>query len=446
MNINGMKAYRAQILHFTDIPDSRSATGFVYYDDGVLLIDGEKVHAAVSASELAASGFDLQQCRHFPDKLIMPGFIDSHMHFPQTDVIASYGEQLLDWLNNYTFPCELRFSNPEFSAAEADAFLALLLENGTTTAMVYTTVFAQSTEAFFAAAAQRNMRMIAGKVMMDRNAPAGLLDTPASSALDARQLIERWHGQKRLAYALTPRFAPTSSPEQLSACGALYRDYPDIYLQTHLSENLQEIAWIKALYPDSHNYLDVYDHFGLLGKRSVFGHGIHLSDDEVRRLADTGSGVAFCPTSNLFLGSGLLNLARLENAGVPVSIATDVGGGTSFSLLRTLAEAYKVLQLQQQSLHPLKALYMATLGNARALQLDHCIGNFLPAKDADFVVLDLSPDNLQEKRQRASRTLDDVLFALMMLGDTHNVTHTFIAGKEMFCRHTEQGEKCRWTE
>lgn len=442
MSSNGMRAYRAKILHFTDKPDSRAGTGFSYYDDGVLLIDGEYVHDVMPASELEASGFDLQQCRHFPDKLIMPGFIDSHMHFPQTDVIASYGEQLLDWLNNYTFPCELRFSDRQFAVAEADAFFSLLLENGTTTAMVYTTVFPQSTDAFFEAAAQRNLRMIAGKVMMDRNAPDGLLDTPASAALDTRQLIERWHGQKRLSYALTPRFAPTSSPEQLAACGAIYRDYPDIYLQTHLSENLQEIAWIKELYPQARDYLDVYDHFGLLGSRSVFGHGIHLSDAEIQRLAETGSGVAFCPTSNFFLGSGLLNLARLESAGVPVSIATDVGGGTSFSLLRTLAEAYKVLQLQQQSLHPLKALYMATLGNARALQLDHCIGNFLPGKEADFIVLDLAPDTLQKKRQQASRSLDDVLFALMMLGDTHNVANTFIAGREMFCRHPLPGEMC----
>lgn len=434
MSVDAVAAFRAKILHFTNMPDPTTGTGIEFYEDGVLVVEQGRVKALGDAQQMAGQGFDLASCRHFPDQLIMPGFIDSHMHYPQTQVIASYGEQLLDWLNNYTFPQEAKFSDAEFAAAAADDFLKISLQNGTTTALVYTTVFPQSTEAFFTAAQKLNLRMIAGKVMMDRNAPDYLLDTPEQSEKDCRALIERWHNNGRLQYALTPRFAPTSTPEQLAIAGKLYAEYPGLYLQTHLSENLQEIAWIKELFPHARDYLDVYDQFGLLGPRSVFGHGIHLSDEEVERLAQTGSGVAFCPTSNTFLGSGLLDMARLEQAGVPVSLATDVGGGTSFSQLRTLAEAYKVLQLQGQNLHPLKGFYMATLGNARALQLDNCIGNFETGKEADFIVIDLGATPLQSLRQSTAATITEKLFALMTLGDEHNIASTFLMGKEVFSR------------
>ncbi|RYY04919.1 MAG: guanine deaminase [Gammaproteobacteria bacterium] len=444
MSLLGLQAFRARILHFTDMPDAVTQAGVEYFEDGVLLLENGRVKKVASAQAFADDGFDLRECEHFPEHLIMPGFIDSHVHYPQTDVIASYGNQLLDWLNQFTFPTELQFAEPEFAAIAAEQFLQLLLENGTTTAMVYTTVFAQSTEAFFSAAAKKNLRMIAGKVMMDRNAPAGLLDTPESSEHDNRQIIERWHQQGRLHYALTPRFAPTSSPEQLAVTGKLYRDYSDLYLQTHLSENHQEIAWIKQLFPNARDYLDVYDSFGLLGPRSIFGHGIHLSDVELNRLAETQSGIAFCPTSNLFLGSGLLDVARIEAAKIPLSIATDVGGGTSFSLLRTLAEAYKILQLQGQKLHPLKGLYMATLGNARALHLDSHIGNFAPGKEADFVVLNLSPTPLQLSRHKKTSCLADTLFALMTLGDEHNIARTYIMGKLAFSRSARAQGDLQW--
>ena len=434
MSVDAVAAFRAKILHFTGLPDPTTGAGIEFYEDGVLVVEQGRVKALGDAQQMAAQGFDLASCRHFPDQLIMPGFIDSHMHYPQTQVIASYGEQLLDWLNNYTFPQEAKFSDAELAASAADDFLKICLQNGTTSAMVYTTVFPQSTEAFFTAAQKMNLRMIAGKVMMDRNAPDYLLDTPAQSEKDCRELIERWHNNGRQQYALTPRFAPTSTREQLAVTGKLYAEYPGLYLQTHLSENLQEIAWIKELFPQARNYLDVYDQFGLLGPRSVFGHGIHLSDEEVERLAQTGSGVAFCPTSNTFLGSGLLDMARLEKAGVPVSLATDVGGGTSFSQLRTLAEAYKVLQLQGQNLHPLKGFYMATLGNARALQLDNCIGNFETGKEADFIVIDLGATPLQSLRQSTAATITEKLFALMTLGDEHNIASTFLMGKEVFSR------------
>ncbi|HSC66658.1 MAG TPA: guanine deaminase [Cellvibrio sp.] len=446
MTASAVSAYRAQILHFTAAPDPLTGAGIEYFKDGVLLVEQGRVKAVGSAEDIARQGWDLRQCDHFPEHLLMPGFIDSHIHYPQTSVIASYGEQLLDWLNNFTFPTELQFSDPEFAALAAQEFLKFLLQNGTTTAMVYTTVFAQSTHAFFAAAEKMNLRMIAGKVMMDRNAPAGLLDTSASSDVECRELINAWHNTRRLQYALTPRFAPTSSPEQLAVTGQLYRDYPGLYLQTHLSENQQEIAWIKTLYPAARDYLDVYDHYGLLGPRSVFGHGIHLSDGEVARLAQTQSGIAFCPTSNLFLGSGLLNMARLEDAGIPVSLATDVGGGTSFSQLRTLAEAYKVLQLQGQNLHPLKGFYMATLGNARALQLDNCIGNFESGKEADFILINLGATPLQALRQSTAVDISEKLFALMTLGDEHNIARAYIMGKLVFSRTCNAQGALTWMD
>lgn len=446
MSSSGVSAFRARILHFTDVPNPLTGAGVEYFPDGVLLVEHGRVKAVGSAEDMARQGLNLLQCRHFPEHLLMPGFIDSHIHYPQTSVIASYGEQLLDWLNNFTFPTELKFSDPDFAVIAAQEFLKFLLQNGTTSAMVYTTVFAQSTHAFFAAAEKMNLRMIAGKVMMDRNAPPGLLDTPESSNADCRELIETWHNTQRMQYALTPRFAPTSSPEQLAVTGKLYRDYPGLYLQTHLSENKQEIEWIKTLYPAARDYLDVYDHYGLLGPRSVFGHGIHLSDDEVTRLAQTQSGIAFCPTSNLFLGSGLLDMARLESAGIPVSLATDVGGGTSFSQLRTLAEAYKVLQLQGQNLHPLKGFYMATLGNARALQLDNCIGNFEKGKEADFILINLGATPLQALRQASAKELQGELFALMTLGDEQNIARTYIMGKLVFRRADNAKGELVWLD
>lgn len=431
-----MKAFRGSILHFNDdheaIYKTRPWENYQYFEDGVLLVDEGVVVVANCAEVLADQGLDLNMCEDYSGKLIMPGFIDSHVHAPQTEIIASYGEQLLDWLNNYTFPAELKFSDPNYAQAATEFFLDQLMSNGTTTAMVYTTVFRESTQLFFETAHARNLRMIAGKVMMDRHAPAGLLDDAMSSEKDSRQLIHQWHNNGRLSYCVTPRFAPTSSPEQLEAAGRILNDIPDVYLQTHLSENLGEIAWVKSLYPHAKDYLDVYDHYGLLTSRSVFGHGIHLSDREIGRLAETGAGIAFCPTSNLFLGSGLLNLARLESLGVNVSIATDVGGGTSFSLLKTLSDAYKVLQLQQQSLSVLKGLYMATLGNARALTLDRYIGNFSKGKEADFNVIDLGATPLQQYRKKNSRTLEEILFSLMILGDEHNIFHTYIKGKRWY--------------
>ena len=314
---------------------------------------------------------------HYPDQLVLPGLIDTHLHFPQTQVIASYGAQLLEWLQKYTFVEEQKFAEPDHARRVAGFFMDELLRNGTTTAVVYCSVHAESAEAFFAESHKRNTRMIAGKVMMDRGAPPGLLDTAQRGYDESKALIGRWHGQRRQLYAISPRFALTSTEAQLEASGALVREHPDCYVQTHLAENHDEIATARRLYPAAASYTDIYDRYGLLGPRSLFGHCIHLDEPELERLSATRSIAAFCPTSNLFIGSGLFDLAMMRDPRRPVrvSLATDVGGGTSYSMLRTAAEAYKVLQLRRQNLPAFDAFYLMTLGNARALSLEDRIGS-----------------------------------------------------------------------
>ncbi|GIZ12079.1 guanine deaminase [Pseudomonas sp. NCCP-436] len=422
------KAYRAAILHsLADPAVAGIESSYQYFEDGILLIENGQVAEVGEAASLLPklNGVDIQEYR---DALITPGFIDTHIHYPQTGMIASYGEQLLDWLNTYTFPTERQFADKSHAADVAAIFLNELLRNGTTTALVFGTVHPQSVDAFFEAALALNLRMIAGKVLMDRNAPDYLTDTAESGYAESKALIERWHGKGRLHYAVTPRFAPTSTPEQLDLAGKLLREYPDLYMHTHLSENRKEIEWVKELFPERKGYLDVYDHHKLTGPRAVFAHGVHLCDDECKRLAETGSAVAFCPTSNLFLGSGLFNLNKLEQHGVRVGLGTDVGAGTSFSQLQSLNEAYKVMQLQSKKLDPFKSLYLATLGGANALYLDDRLGNFLPGKDADFVVLDYNATPLMSYRMQQARSLEERLFALTMLGDDRAVKETFAAG------------------
>jgi guanine deaminase len=425
---NNLHAYRGCLLHFTGKPTADGA-GVEYFDDGLLVLDGEKVYATGPAEALLAQLPEGLPVVDLAGQLIMPGFIDSHIHFPQVDVIGSYGEQLLDWLNNYTFPAEQRFANAEYSAKVADEFLNQLFGAGTTTASVYCTVHPESVDAFFTAAQSHNACMIAGKVMMDRHAPEALTDTAQSSLTESQALIDRWHNQGRQKYCVTPRFAPTSTPEQLACAGKLLADNPGVYMQTHLSENTAECEWVSELFPERKHYVDVYDHYGLLGERSIFGHGIHLSDDEWLRLADTGSQIAFCPTSNLFLGSGLYDYQKAQDKGVITSIATDVGGGTSICQLQTLNEAYKVTQMRGYSLHAYEAFYWLTLGNAQYLQLDKDIGNFEPGKTADFIVLDPTQQPLLAYRWQAELSLAEKLFLLMTLGDDRLVRQTYIAGK-----------------
>ena len=423
-----IKAYRAAILHSLADPAVVGVEqSYEYFEDGILLIESGKIAQVGAAAELLPklAGVEITEYR---DALITPGFIDTHIHYPQTGMIASYGEQLLDWLNTYTFPTEQQFEDKAHASDVAVIFLKELLRNGTTTALVFGSVHPQSVDAFFEQASKLNLRMIAGKVLMDRNAPDYLTDTAESGYAESKALIERWHGKGRLHYAVTPRFAPTSTPEQLELAGKLLGEYPDLYMHTHLSENRKEIEWVKALFPERKGYLDVYDHHKLIGPRAVFAHGVHLCDDECRRLAETGSAVAFCPTSNLFLGSGLFDLNKLEAHGVRVGLGTDVGAGTSFSQLQSLNEAYKVMQLQGKKLDPFKSLYLATLGGANALYLDDKLGNFLPGKDADFLVLDYNATPLISYRMQQARSLEERLFALTMLGDDRAVKETFAAG------------------
>lgn len=424
-----IKAYRAALLHcLADPREVGIEASHEYFEDGLLVVEDGKVvrngHAADLLSTLPAG----TEVIEYKDALITPGFIDTHIHYPQTGMIASYGEQLLDWLDTYTFPTERAFADKVHAGEVAQVFLRELLRNGTTTALVFGSVHKESVDAFFEQAHKLDLRMIAGKVLMDRNAPDYLTDTAESGYADSKELIERWHGKGRLHYAVTPRFAPTSTPEQLALAGKLFQEYPDLYMHTHLSENRKEIEWVRELFPERKGYLDVYDHHGLIGARSVFAHGVHMCDDECRRLGETGSAVAFCPTSNLFLGSGLFDLEKVEGFGVRVGLGTDVGAGTSFSQLQSLNEAYKVMQLQGKKLDPFKSLYLATLGGARALYLDDRIGSLQPGKDADFVVLDYKATPLIEYRLSQARSLEERLFALMILGDDRAVKETYAAG------------------
>jgi len=424
-----IKAYRAALLHcLADPREVGIEASHEYFEDGLLVVEDGKVvrngHAADLLSTLPAG----TEVIEYKDALITPGFIDTHIHYPQTGMIASYGEQLLDWLDTYTFPTERAFADKAHAGEVAQVFLRELLRNGTTTALVFGSVHKESVDAFFEQAHKLDLRMIAGKVLMDRNAPDYLTDTAESGYADSKALIERWHGKGRLHYAVTPRFAPTSTPEQLALAGKLFQEYPDLYMHTHLSENRKEIEWVRELFPERKGYLDVYDHHGLIGARSVFAHGVHLCDDECRRLGETGSAVAFCPTSNLFLGSGLFDLEKVEGFGVRVGLGTDVGAGTSFSQLQSLNEAYKVMQLQGKKLDPFKSLYLATLGGARALYLDDRIGSLQPGRDADFVVLDYKATPLIEYRLSQARSLEERLFALMILGDDRAVKETYAAG------------------
>lgn len=418
---------RGRVLSFhADPTDTENA--FTYLEDGAVLVQDGRVAAVGDYADLHRDG--LAEIDHRPH-LILPGFIDPHIHFPQVQVIASWGAQLLDWLQNYTFPEESRFADQAHAARMADAFLDQLLTHGTTTACAFGSVHPGSVDALFTAAEARGMAMLGGKVMMDRNALPAVHDTAQQSYDDTKALIDRWQGRGRVTYAITPRFAITSTPEQLAAAGALAAEYPDLPIQTHLSENLAEIDFTLSLYPEARDYLDIYDRFGLLGPRSLMGHAIHLSDREIARMAETGTRAIFCPTSNLFLGSGLFDEAGLRRAGVVTGVATDVGGGTSYSMLQTLNEGYKVLQLRGQNLHPFAAFHWATRGNAIALDMDAEIGQIAPGFAADLVVLDSKATPAMALRGERIETLAEELFLLQVMGDDRAVVQTYVAGQGM---------------
>ncbi len=426
-------AIRASFLHFVADPD-HFGDACEYLDDGLMILKQGRVQMLVDAAEWIDMLPDGSALYDYSGRLVMPGFIDTHTHYPQSEMIASYGLQLLDWLEQYTFPTEEKFADREHADKIAAFFCDQMLRNGTTTSAVFATVHSESVDAIFEQAQSRNLCLVAGKVMMDRNAPESLRDTAESSYRDCSELIRRWHLNGRGHYAVTPRFAPCSSPAQLEVCGELLNEHPDLYLQSHVAENRAEVNWVAELFPDSRSYLDVYDSFGLLGPRSIYGHCIHLDQADRERMAASGAAIAFCPTSNLFLGSGLFSLDDACAQDIRVGIATDVGAGTSFSLLRTLSEAYKVCQLAGQRLTPLKAFYLATLGAAESLYLDHRIGNFAIGKEADFVVLDLAASELMQCRMENASTLEERLFALMMLGDDRCVQATHVMGKRQYSR------------
>lgn len=368
--------------------------------------------------------------------LIMPGFVDAHVHYPQTPMIGAHGAQLLEWLTTYTFPTERRFADKAFADGVARVFLDECLRNGVTTSCVYATVHPHSVDALFEEAERRKMRIAAGKVMMDRNAPADLLDTAQSSYDDSKALIEKWRGRGRLTYAITPRFAITSSEAQLEAAGALARENPDCLIQTHISENAREVEEVLRLFPERKNYLDVYDHYGLCRAGAVFGHGIHLGEDELARMSACGCAVAHCPTSNFFLGSGAFHLGRAKRKGRPVRVGlgTDIGAGTSFSMFATLNEAYKASQAHGDALLAAHGFYLATRGGAQAMGLEDKVGSLGAGMEADIVVLDMKSTPLIAYRMGFANDIHEALFIQMTMADDRAVKTTYVAGEQRYAR------------
>jgi guanine deaminase len=428
--MSGRQAIRATVLHCLGDPgDSPDLAMIEHFDDGLLLIeDGIVTGLGDAESMLPGLAEDFAITDH-RGKLVVPGMIDCHVHFSQVDIIASFGEQLLDWLDRYAFPAEQKFVDSEYAREVADFFTDELLRNGTTTALVFPTVHPTSVDAIFAAAAERNMRLLSGKVLMDRCCPESLRDDPESAYADSKALIEKWHGKGRLGYAITPRFAVTSSDEQLAAAGRLAAEFPDVHIHTHLAENHDEIALVAKQFPSSRSYFDVYEQFGLARERSVFAHCLHVDDEDRDRMSKLGTSMAFCPTSNLFLGSGLFDLHAAREQGIRVGMGSDVGGGTSLNMLRTLSEAYKVLHLESQSLNGFRALYLATLGGAEALYLEDRVGSFKAGREADFIVLDNDGSSITKRRLTGINDLAERLFAMIMLGDDRNVAETWLMGK-----------------
>jgi guanine deaminase len=422
------RAIRGRVLHFLHDPQFHE-DAFGYWEDGVLIVSAGRVVAAGDYTGLASqipAGAEVVDHR---GKLIVPGFIDTHVHYPQTDIIASPSPGLLHWLDTYTFPEERRFEDPAYARAVAGFFTDELLRNGTTSALVWSTVHKASADALFAEADSRNMRLITGKVMMDRNCPEFLRDTAETGARDSADLLSRWHNKGRLAYAITPRFAPTSTEAQLAACGELAKAYPDAFIQTHVAENRDEVKWVAELFPQARSYLDVYDRHGLLRPGAFYGHAIYLDQDDRRRLADSGAAVAHCPTSNLFLGSGFYDFHQSDANRLNLTLATDVGGGTSFSMLRTMNAAHKVARMGGYHLTALRMFYLATRGAAEALGWADRIGSFEPGREADFIVLDPAATPLTARRSERCESLEEHLFALAMLGDDRVIAETWLMGQ-----------------
>jgi len=417
-----------QTLSFAADPFAAGPQAAVHDPRGAVLLRGDRIAALGPAADLRRA-HPQARVHDYGQALIIAGFVDAHVHYPQTAIIASWGKRLIDWLNGYTFPEEMRFGDPAHARATAETCLDLMLANGTTTLCSYATIHPESVEAIMAAAQARGMRVLAGKTCMDRNAPEGLRDTAQSAYDQSRALIARWHGVDRLGYVITPRFAPTSSPAQLAALGALWAEHPDVLMQTHLSEQAEEIAWVRDLFPQARDYLDVYDRFGLLGPGAVFGHCIHLTARERARLREVGAALVHCPTSNAFIGSGLFDLAGLAAEGQRLGLATDIGGGSSFSMLRTMAAAYEIGQLRGTSLHPSQLLWLATQGSAAALGLAQRIGNLAPGMEADLAVIDLASTPAIAQRAARANDLWELVFPTIMMGDDRAIRATWVGGR-----------------
>ena len=418
-----------QTLAFTADPFRTPWQDAVAFDsEGAVLIKDGTIAAVGPATTLRVENPQAKVV-DYGTKLICAGFVDAHMHYPQTAIIASWGKQLIDWLNTYTFPEETRFKDATYATEIADRTLDLAIANGTTTLTSFCTIHPQSVTAIFDAAAERNMRVVAGKTCMDRNAPSDLQDTAKSAYDDSKRLLEKWNGLGRAHYAITPRFSPTSTPEQLDALGALWAENPDCLMQTHLSEQHPEIAWVKELFPDARDYLDTYEAFGLLGENGLYGHAIHLEAREIDRLGDVGAAVVHCPTSNAFIGSGLFDLMGLAQSQIRVGLATDTGGGSSFSMLRTMAAAYEIAQLRGTAIHPAQLMWLATKGSAKALKLDAEIGNLAVGNAADITVIDLASTPVIAQRQARATDIWDAVFPTIMMGDDRAIADVWIAGK-----------------
>ncbi len=424
---------RGPIFHTIDDP-AISTDAWQYFDDGVLVIEDGKIQQLGYAKDLLKQIESSIFVHQYSDCLICPGFVDCHIHYAQTRIIGSPAPGLIEWLERHTFPEELKFEDKEYAAIVAAEFFDELLRNGTTSAQVYPTVHAGSVNQFFRQAQRLGLRVTAGKVLMDRNAIPGLIDGEQNGIDETEALIQAWNGKDRLSYSITLRFAGTSTEQQMRACGKLVEKYPELLFHTHLSETLNEIEWTLGLFPQCKDYLEVYENYGMVTDHSVFAHCIHLSDSECERMADAGASAALCPTSNLFLGSGLAQPSRLRDYGIQLSMGTDIGGGTSFSMLRTMQELFKVSQFSGDSLNAFDLFYLATLGGARALHQDRYIGSFEANKEADFVVLDAADCRLLQRKLQYSKLFEDLLFAFVILGDTSNVRETWSLGRRVYQR------------
>jgi guanine deaminase len=414
-----------QVLSFSADPFTHGPAAAQIERCGGIAIAGGKI-IAIGAADTIRRAHPQARVDDYGQDLISAGFIDAHVHYPQTAIIASWGKRLIDWLNTYTFPEEARFADPAYGADIAQRYIGLALAHGTTSFCTYGTIHPASVEAIFAQARARGLRAWAGKTCMDRNAPDDLRDTAQSAYDDSAALLSKWHGTDRLSYVITPRFSPTSTPDQLAALGALWREHPNCLMQTHLSEQLDEIAWVQSLFPAARDYLDTYERHGLLGQRGIYGHAIHLQPREVSRLAEVDASVIHCPTSNTFIGSGLFDMGLAQT--IRTGLATDTGGGSSFSMLRTMAAAYEVAQLRGQSLHPAHLWYLATKGSARALHADHQIGNIAAGLEADLTIINLSSTPAIAQASARAQDLWQQLFPTIMLGDDRAIRATYIAG------------------